>query len=124
MDASSLRLVAENPCGGRPITLDTTSNDPVDPELVFNGCDLSVQEVDRQAGHQRRAVKKGSTGSAPEAESKDGEIAPVEGIVSHDAKKEDGSDPGVSRRKTKGEVSVAVNRVSKCLRNGTCLLRQ
>lgn len=48
MDASKMRLVAEDPSGGRRVELDIASDECVDSELVYNGCDLVVTEEVRQ----------------------------------------------------------------------------
>lgn len=65
MHVSMLRLVAEDPSGvGRPVPIDTSSDEPVDAELVSNGCDLKVEDVPAAAttsGERKPAAQAGVT---------------------------------------------------------------
>lgn len=65
MDPSLLRLVAEDGPVGRSVTLDTTSEETIEPDLVSNGCDLQVEEIPE--GQKKKPLKEAFVVPAPSA---------------------------------------------------------
>lgn len=104
MDPARLRLTAKKP-RGRLVTIDTTSDEPLDPELVFDGCDLTVEEkpdgATPAAGEGEKQTRKGEAGGA--GGNNGGGTAAMSSALT--------AEGGGAGKETKADVSQSVKKV-------------